>query len=910
MQTIRSSSLAVAVLPAFLALTSLDALAQVARGELRGTVTDESGALVPDATVTATETSSGASRTTTTTSAGRYLMPALPVGVYEVRVEMSGFATLVRTGVRLSAGEGRTLDFAIKLSGVTEAVTVEAEAVLVDTEGSALQGGVSPEQVERLPLVGRNYVDLAALVPGARGNPGEVRAGAGTGDMNNYQVDGVDVTAQGIGTVSMSYSQEAVSEFQVMTNRFTAEYGRVAGAAVRVVTKSGTNEFHGSVFGFLRHDSLNAKDFVTGQVTPLKEKQFGASIGGPIVRDRAQFYLSYEQQESDNTIRPNTGIPQYDVDLDAGRSVKLGTARVDFQASPKHSLFTRVSIDRQDTLASGGGGRFTASASNDQFKRGHDVALGWTWVVNNRVVNEFSFGSPWIDNDLVPRTEGPRLNFPSAVLGTASNSPQFYDWRTLLLQNSLAWLVPDWAGEHKFRLGVMRGKGDIWGELPLIGKSFPQFNFASNPTDFNDPRTYPRPTAVTLSFGDFSRRAENPFYGAYVQDDWKLNTRLTLNLGVRYDVETGALNSDIENPFEPPADTDGNNFAPRIGFAYDPTGKGTTVIRGGAGRYFQRVLLNISTVGPESQKRFSFTLINPDFNDPLGGRTPEQIIAQAPPRNISYIASDYEIHRQDQLSIGVAQELNPRIALQADFVYSKGRSVPMSRRVNYFEDPAGGLPLDPTIHGRPYPTYGVVTRNESTGKSEYAGLQVAVNVRQSWLKASANYTLAWTKVSTDTDRFGAVNNPFNVEDEFARSTKDQRHRFVLAFMSSLPWDINLSGILLAGSDYPVDIQTNRDPFRLGYTGRWLDSTGAVLPKNGARTGQSDFKLDLRLSKAVQAGPVRFEGIVDVLNVLNTENFNAASYGNIFGTPRYLQPGASGLLFYQPRSVQLGLRVSH
>jgi hypothetical protein len=841
-------------------------------------------------------------------------MPSLRVGTYQVRAELAGFMTFVVEDIRLSAGASSSLDFTLAISGIQETVTAVGKTDIIDAGNSSLASKISPEQIQNLPLVGRNWVDLAALVPGARGNPGEVRTGASSTDMANYQVDGVDVTAQGIGGTSMSYSQEAVAEFEVVTNRYSAEYGRVASAGVRVVTKSGTNNFHGAGFGFFRDDKLNAKDFVTGTVTPLNQQQFGGTIGGPIALNRAQFFFSYERQKSNAMIRPNTGLPQFDVDQEAGSAASLVTGRVDLQATQAHRLFVRMGYNNRTALSNNGGGRISESATNDLFTTGWDVGIGWTWVVSNTLVNEVSAGSPWISNDLVPHSLEPRLTFPAVIMGTASNAPQWYSWRTLTFSDSITWFVPNWHGEHKIKSGVLVGQGRILGELPRMGKAFPQFNFPSNPSDFNNPATYPKPTSVSQAFGDFNRKVLNPFYGVYFQDDWRLGAKLTVNLGVRYDVETGAFNTDMPNLFESqPRTVDKNNFAPRLGFAFDPTGEGRLVVRAGGGRYFDRILLNVSTSGPESMKRYNVTNNNPSFSDPWGGRTEQQILAQLPPRDVSFMQGGYQTHHQDQYSIGFAQQLAERGSFQIDYVRARGRFLPMSRRMNYFQDPNTLLPLNPSVYGRPFPTYGNITRLESTGRSAYDGIQTAFVWRRgpnSPFDVNVSYTLSWTKTSADVDRFGFVNHPFNVDGEYATSLSDQRHRMVASVRSSLPWDLAVSGIFLVGSPNPINITTSLDPFRLGYTGRWLDASGNTLAKNSERTGKWDSKLDIRVMKTIRAHKVRVDGIVDALNLLNQKNYDPRQYGNVYGTTRYLQPGSSTNLFYQPRSVQLGFRVSY
>jgi hypothetical protein len=206
-----------------------------------------------------------------------------------------------------------------------------------------------------------------------------------------------------------------------------------------------------------------------------------------------------------------------------------------------------------------------------------------------------------------------------------------------------------------------------------------------------------------------------------------------------------------------------------------------------------------------------------------------------------------------------------------------------------------------------------VPRYETSAKSKYDGLQVGFDARDSgpqWLRVQfkGSYTLSWTKDDHEGNRFASVTNPFNLADEYSWAGSDQRHRFTVNGLTALPWDIHFSVIFFAGSKRTIDIASNLDPFNIGVTGRWMDAAGRTLTRNGERTAKNDYKLDLRLSKRVKAGPVRLEGVVDAFNVLNTKNFT--SYGTQFGSRTYLQPASSTNLFYQPRQVQLGFRISY
>src|SRR5689334_16292299 len=259
------------------ALISSSAHAQVAQAELRGTVLDESGAALPGATVAATHVETGTVRTTVTSATGTYVMPALPIGLYKISAELTGFGTITKEGIRLAVGDSASLDFTLKVASVSETITVQGESAIVDTKKSELAGRVEQRQVEGLPVNGRDWLGLVSLVAGARGNPGDVRVGSSGSDMAKYQVDGVDVSNQCCGGSNQGYSMENIEEFKVETNRYDAEYGRVNGAVINAVTKSGNNIFRGTGFGFFREDHFfgpfhDAASFYTQAILPFDQK--------------------------------------------------------------------------------------------------------------------------------------------------------------------------------------------------------------------------------------------------------------------------------------------------------------------------------------------------------------------------------------------------------------------------------------------------------------------------------------------------------------------------------------------------------------------------------------------------------------------------------------------------------------
>jgi len=907
--------------------------AQVAQAELRGLVVDESGGALPGATITATHIDTGTVRTTVTSGSGTFVMPALPIGAYKILAELTGFGSVAKEGIRLAVGDTATLNFQLKVASVAETITVQGESPLVDTKKSELSGRVEQRQVEGLPVNGRDWLGLVSLVPGARGNPGAIQAGASGSDMAKYQVDGVDVTNQCCGGSNQGYSMENIEEFKVETNRYDAEYGRVNGAVINAVTKSGTNKVRGTGFGFFRQDHFfgpvgDAPSFYTGAIAPFDQKQTGVNSGGPIVRNKAFYFASYEYQKLGATARPNTGFAQFDVDLPANTTSHFTTARVDFQPNNAHRLFGRMSIYDWKQLNVGVGGTTTVSGGYSRPSSNHDFSLGDTWVISSRAVNEIRMGFSAINNKLDSNCYCVQLSFPSAILGSPTNSPQWWKEMNIQVNDLFSYFVPSWHGEHSVKMGFQFFRPHFWGAFP--DPAFGQFTFTRDPTNFNDPSTYPAPNRYVTQLGDTSYTIMNPTYGAFFQDNWTVNHNLTINLGIRYDLETGTSNTDVPSPIQPGVrPLDRNNIAPRIGFAYDIHGDGQSVVRGGVGRYFDKVMLNLTS----NERRtilgefIGVTIVNPSFTNPLGGLTFQDFKNQKIPAGLTVLDNFYQTPYNDQISIGLAQQLRPGYSMQIDYVHSRGYNEPMTPSVNFFEDPVTHLPQSPARFGRPYPAYTTITMTTSTGKSAYDGLQVGVNARTRRLTLGATYTLSRTYDNHNGNRGGTPTNWFNLADEYTYASSDQRNRFVVNAVTMLPYDVQASAIFFVGSPRPINVGSNLDPFGLGYTGRWLDATGNTIPRDSERTGCTacfpvtisgvttlegvsgwDRKLDLRFAKSVKVQHVTLQGMMDVFNVLNIKN--ATGYTTNIFSRTYLQPSSSTNLFYQPRQIQFGFRVSY
>ncbi|MGH9323270.1 MAG: carboxypeptidase regulatory-like domain-containing protein, partial [Vicinamibacteria bacterium] len=310
-----------------------------------GTVLDESGAVLPGATVTAIHESTGNTFTATTSAGGAYRFPAIRVGTYTLKVDLSGFAPLTQNGIEILLGQAARIDLRMRLATVAETVTVTGESPLLELVRSEISGNVDPRQMNDLPTQGRNWMEMSLLVPGVRANAAEFAPVSNTNGTFQINVDGQQVTQQvaGAGFGQPRFSREAIAEFEVVTNRFDATQGRSGELQVNAITKSGGNEFHGSAFAFFRDDSMNAADHVAGEVLPFYDEQYGFTFGGPIKRDKTHFFFSYEREKNPLTLVTTTDVPEFNVNIEQVKTENMYMGRFDHQFSGDHRLGIRAS---------------------------------------------------------------------------------------------------------------------------------------------------------------------------------------------------------------------------------------------------------------------------------------------------------------------------------------------------------------------------------------------------------------------------------------------------------------------------------------------------------------------------------------------------------------------------------------
>ncbi len=631
-------------------LSSISLFGQAtANATLEGTVMDKSQAVIGNkAEVTLINKATGATRTIKTNDAGEYHFDSLAAGVYTVKVTAPGFSNAEAKDMEILVGRTATQNFTLQPGAVTETVEVTTSAPLVDQTKTDVSANITPDQITDLPLIGRDIADLAYLAPGVKAadsydptkNRYAILSVNGHGGRNvNVTVNGVDNKDNTVGGPVMQLPAEAVQEFAVSTQRFSAVNGRSAGAAINVITKSGSNNFHGSAFGFFRAQALNADqqvangDGTTSSINPPYSRQwFGGSIGGPIKKDKFFAFFAYERQREHTSIAESGQAfseLQLVTNLGAQPAATIPTpffenrlnGRLDWTINSKHSAYFSVTTQANNSLNDQSNGLFDLTEGNFTVNHLQVANLTLNSAFSQTLVNQFTFGFQYWNNLIDSAGRTPLFTFPTGIeFGTNTNVPQNSIQRKYQFKDDVAKTM----GKHTLKAGV----DFIW--TPFMGGFFefnPTLEFDFNklpsqilalPQGFNTPGLLVggnvNGSGMSIAVGDPTFIIHNANQlGLYFQDDWKLSRRLNLNLGLRYDRDFDFVGgSDVANsrtfqelqaaaPFSPLAAllvskkaTDyGKGFSPRIGMAYDLNGHGNHIVRAGFGMYFDNTFQNI-----------------------------------------------------------------------------------------------------------------------------------------------------------------------------------------------------------------------------------------------------------------------------------------------------------------------------
>ena len=976
MKTLASVLAAVAV-----TLATCPAFAQQTTGTITGLVIDPQGMAVPGATVTATNTTTGLVRSDTSSNQGLYRLNALPVGVYDLVAELSGFTRLERKGIAVDVSETTDLNLVLRIAQVAETVTVVSETPLVPTTSSSIGQVVDLTRIQRLPLNGRQFANLAATVPGigigfhsdpTKSTQYTPQVSGGNGRNINYVVDGGDDNDDTVGGLLQVYPLEAIQQFNLITHRFDAQYGRSDGGVLNVVTKSGTNTLHGSWFTLFRDKALNAQT-MTETINHVPKQayrryEYGGSFGGPIVENTAHYFVAYErtQQETKQAVNTLGLFPGEDGIFPTPTRENMFTGKVTATARQAHYLALRYG---RDTNSQPNGPALRAAPSTWTTSRNtfNSINANDNWIVGRTKLNEFIFQFANFKNAIPASSNRPYLIFPNGVT-TGSNpvAPQTTEQDKWQVRDDVSWTATGVAGlSHTFRAGAS------WVHEPhlfITTNSGAAGIYTMGSNDVNGPVQ-----SVQVIGGASQVNIPLEFYGVYVQDDWRATSRLTFNLGARWDYVTGMPINQDGNPnfrvlqaagaagrfagtplddFGKSPRADRNNIQPRLGFAYDVRGNGHDVVRGGWGIYTDFAYTNanaltaaIDSMGGNGIVFFALTptgLRKPDgslfrASDPLSTIASQNTVnASLPPLAGQVVSPRLEQPYTRQANIGWAHQLNPATAVTADYVRVDGRDLNIRFRVNTLINGLRNL-ADLAIQPNSFAFRTAISK----GRSDYDALILAVNRRMSHrLDLSASYTLAksWSDIGSASDETDAnlvqdVRTPFGPAQDAPSTRSDARHRVSLSAIVEGPWGIDVAPIVLYRSAMPTHSFEGLD---LNADGNVNDKTAMAYRYTGVNdAGVATFKeagtcatvncsrrapfsqLNLRVSRAFQVkGSARVEAIAEVFNLFNAKNpFIPVTTRRLSagGAPlsSFMQPTAFAGDFQQPeqRVGQIGFRIS-
>ena len=951
------------------------AFAQQGTTEVRGLVTDAQRAVLPGVTVEVRNQDTGMFRSTISNSDGTYFVSGIVPGRYQITASLQGFKTFQQRDVILSLGRTALLDVRLEVGNVSESVTVSAESPIVDVTSKEVGGNITSRELTDLPSINRNYIGFVGLLPGIVANVSTESFGSDSINVNgqdarnnNYLLDGSnnndDVIGQRAGTQART-PLEAIQEFQVLTNQFDAEFGRTTGAVINAVTKQGTNQFRGSGFTFLQDASLTMRDYFAKQndleKPDTKQQWFGGTIGGPIVKDKAHFFFSVER-----------------VLIDEGVTVNV-PARTDFNATTAEKTRvwnTLIRFDHQLNSANTWGVRWlreyspqfnqiinvgtlsaTLPARREEDDTDQTVVGTLSSVLSNTRVNtlrlaftqeDVAFANPCFNgNGRNQSACTPQLNYLTFVDGDNSTAQARVN-NAYQLENTLSWFVPGKRGDHDLKFGVQfqYTSADSDAQDNMNGT----FTFRTNlPFNAADPRTYPERLQIRVP-GPSSYFLTARFYSAFAQDKWRMNNKLTLSVGLRYDLEdipfteqgTGQIGAAGKAP------VDKNNVSPRVGFSYDPSGEGRSAFRGGYGLFFDKThfelitaILTNSFLSPSFTANFPANAADPG---PGAGRLPtDPMLVGGPVVNRDLLdrlyppgatvantgaifvdSPDRRVPYTHQFTFGYERQLGPTMSFNADYVRAIGRDQFMTKDLN------AGLRVNTSRTGtivRPLTQYRnqAINQRINAGETDYDSLQAQFEKRfaSGWSSRVA-YTLSYSRGNTSGN--GIPTSGFQLLDDLRLNLNegptdfDRRHNLVVSGSMLVPktHGMTLSWVARALSGLPFTIQdTTTDPDQNGtlfdpldsgsYSGNGSNSysTESDGGRNGAR-GPGFFQLDTRFGWRLRLGQGRTLDVFgEVFNLTNRANF-ANPTGDRFSTNflrlTALREGAV------PRTGQLGIRV--
>jgi hypothetical protein len=901
-----------------LCLTALPLLAQVDKASVDAVALDQSKAPLPGVTVTLARPETGYQAVAVTDSSGTAKFTALTPGNYTIAFALEGFAPVSQNNIQLLVGQTAKLSVVMQ-AAASETLTISAAAPVVDVHKTDSSTNIVPEQIEQLPVADRQFERLAFIAPGVereRGsfrfiNGGPVIGAGGNASQSTILVNGVDLTDQVNGLARARFSQDAVREFRVIANRFDTEIGGSAGGALSIVTKSGTNDLHGSAFGFFRDSAIGSS------LDDYSRHQIGLTGGGPLQRDRTFFFGSIEQINEHNVVfvggNRATGRP---VPHPFDQSLVFGSIDMNMSAQMTGGFKAVYEKYTEDNFRVGG----VADESYGQTleRKNWNGTFEHNWAVSSVASNEA------------------RLQFGKRRFFEPTNSDALSEWfssgNTLQTgSNILGDLLGDgstWELRDTYHHGLTFGRSshDLKAGFSYqrVHERFRLDTYEHGLLIWLSPdRTLPLAYAYGVGSSDVD--TDTNIYGGFIEDSWRPGANLTVNLGLRYDLDTNGNNAGFTHPLVPtPRERDSNNFQPRVSFSYDLRGNGSQVLRGGAGKFVGRMLLVPALTELQANGitgRVTYTRLNGTlFGLPSLALDPARPLTtgiQTKPA-ITLLSPTYKAPEAKQASLGYTIKVpSSRLFFDTEAIYVKGENEVVIRDVNWSGN---------ATHVRPNTTYDQINVYTNEGHSQYKALVFAVNgnVRQNDL-ITASVTFARKKnVSDDFSPdfpTGYPNDPANIESEYGPARGTEKYRVVLSGIFHAPFRVNIAPIIEYGSGQPWTHRLGYD-----YNGDGKNSDRPAGVGRNTMQGPRYRNVSLRLTKDIAAGGFgSVQAIAEAFNVFDFTNYDVQSVfgGEFLSGPTITNPNAKYVPNVDPvtgksrfgtfaaqlpsREIQLGIR---
>jgi outer membrane receptor protein involved in Fe transport len=919
---------------------------------VRGRVTDSQGGLVVSATVTAVQVDTNLTRTTQTDAAGQYLIASLPAGPYDITFRQSGFGD-AKVKVTLEVGQESTVDAVLHVAGVQQSIDVSSTAAVVQTENT-VEMEVTPKQLNDLPTFNRSFGDLAQLAPGINSTGSGSMGFSAAGQrqyQNNVLVDGGTNAMQFYGTQADTYPQDWIQEFQVMTNGYSAEYGHASGAFLNVITKSGTNDFHGRAYGFFQNAVLNAPPYAghftnnepqfLSSTPPYNQYRVGGYLGGPIIKNKLFFFGGFEDLNNSQTT--TLSISQYWINqgvqyiIPEGYTLRPLLAKADWNINSTNRLTVRY--DRTNQTLHNCSGQIGQGCDNQPNwtlqSRGLYTGPIWSTVAaltstfGSRAFNEFRFYYGVNKVSIFSNITGDKLGgaslladtsqlglfsektYPGAHFGSGSlgglegESNMYFD-------DDFSYLI----GKHQLKFGaeISRPVFDMNIDASQHGRWYFAQDLAFN---INNPASYPYEYIITLGVPDDVEAHTN---GAiYVEDTWKVRDNLTINLGLRWEVDTtvetgnqlvAGYNQRIESqygggPVAFPINPDLHDFSPRLGLVWAPTADRRTTLRVGAGTFYDQNHYNYSDIALNqtllNRGRYQFNSNvpsqNPFYNpaNPAGSaatlkaflasnfpNSPNLTAVGLLPQAANLLSPNFRTPYTEQLTAGVTHQFTSGLYIQGDFVYSHGRDQVIDLQTNLVPATPGDARFATAFVSND-PRYSQITYYKNLGWTQYTAMQtrLAYNLGTR-LHLDASYTLAKTTSNTIADGIGGglATNPYNLSLDDGPDDQDRRHNVTADLLYTFPHGLEISGLFHYGSPFPYTVTSIYDTYI------------RPEPRNDRRGDDYD-DTDIRASKIFRLTE-RFQARIfwEVFNLFNARNFynyQGSLQSSQFGQPQSMFP---------------------